>query len=744
MDLVPRSTRQLALALAALTVFARATFAQDDPPRSDPPAITFPTGAIDAEAVAEQVVDSLAKQLTDRTLDADKRENIALRLAAINSASARSALLRSLTDPGDSVGRLAVANALADSNPSEEFIDPLFVLLDDGNARPLLDAAANALAFYKSSPAVVTRLIAIAESGKTEPVRRAAISALGTMSDRRAAQKLVAWTTDPSGAISSTAIDALANLSSESFSSATEWQNWWETVSSLDEDEFRLEMLTRRSAKLEQTKRAVESANLELRSRLTSDFNAAARERKPGILEAAFASREPAVRAGAAHLVADLATTQDVPPSVQAMLPSLVSDPSIDVRIDVARAIGALNQRSSFDAIALQLLVESDTRAKTEFMKAIGRMGDPRSVPLLLRMLDDPSDSVMIAATNAIETLGQSLARDDATSARQIARRLNLIFTGRFSPGQNGTMREATLRAMVALKQPDLLSTYRSLLTADANEPARIRQLALQGIGNVGEPGTAPLVVDKLTDDSPDVRAEAVRALKQVSEDFTHAETLYRRLDPMVESDERVRKEVWETIRALLPLATRNQLDLWPDRFENEPEKRVDVLAALVVLDDRANNQIDLVDHLTALGDTQLQLGRYNDSLATFNRALSLAGKQGLGQFKQRLTELTLDAYLKTHDYRSAVDFASKILQQEGDEYQTIVGPKIKLEAEKLSEDSTQLAEAKTLIDQALGMTPQLGPQYRGFLTDLQSSVNTRLNERNQADSDPSIRSNVS
>lgn len=744
MDLVPRSRRQLALLLTALPVLAivRTSIGQDEPARAEVPAVTFPSGPIDAEAIEGRVVDSLAQQLVDRSLEAGQREDVAERLAAIDSASARGALLRSLTDPGDPVARLAVAHALADSNPSDEFIDPLFVLLDDGNSRPLLEATANALACYKSSPAVVARLIDIGESGKTEPVRRAAISALGTMSYERVAQKLVLWTGDPSPAISSAAIEALANLSGEAYSSASEWQNWWESVSSLDDEKFRQEMLTRRSVRLDQMQRAIESARLELQARLTSDFNAAARELKPGILETALASREPAVRAGAAHLVADLATTGDVPPSVRSLLPSLVSDPSVEVRLDVARAIESLNEPSAFDAIALQLLVESDARARAAFVRTLGRMQEPRSIPLLLRMLDDPSDNVMIASANAIEALGDYLVKSDATLARQVARRLNLIFNERFTSGQNGAMREATLRAMVSLGQPELLPTYRALLTADANEPPRIRQLALRGIGNVGDPLTAPLVVDKLTDESADVRFEAVRALGQTSEDFTHAETLYRRL--LVEPDERVRKEVWETIRSLLPLASRNQLELWPDRFEDDAAKRVDVLAALVVLDDRANNQNDLVDHLTALGDTQLQLGKYNDALVTFKRALPLAGAQGLGQFKQRLTELTLDTYLKMRDYRAAVDFAANVLQEEGDEYQTIVGPKIKLEAQKLADDPTQLTEAKTLIEQALSMSPQLGLQYRGDLTDLQASVNTRLNERNRADSDPSVRSNLS
>jgi len=750
---VPRSTRQLALLLAVLPVFGtmRAGFAQvpADAVPTTMPSITFPSGTIDPESVAEQVVESLSIQLVDKTLDANRREDVALRLASIDSASARAALLRSLTDPGDSVGRLAVAHALADSKPADQFIDPLFVLLDDGNSRPLLDAAAAALSYYKSSSAVVTRLISIGDSNKTEPVRRAAISALGTMSDKRVAQKLVGWTSDPSIVISSAASDALANLSGELFASAGEWQRWWEPISTIEDSEFREAMLVRRSARLDQTRRAADSANLELRNRLTSDFNAASRERKPSILEAALASREPAVRASAAHLVADLATTAEVPPSVRSLLPGLVSDPSVDVRLDVARAIESLNDRTAFDPIALQLVVESDARVRAALVRTLGVMREePRSVPLLLRMLDDPSSNVIVAVTNAIgdggdSALGSYLATKDAASARQIARRLNSIFNERFSSGETSAMRESTLRAMVALRQPELLPSYRALLTADAGEPARIRQLALQGIGNIGDPQTAPLVVDKLDDESGDVRADAVRALGRVSEDFTHAETLFRRLDPAVEPDERVRKEVWETIRQLLPLASRNQLELWPDRFENDAIKRVDVLAALVVLDDRAGNQSDLVDHLTGLGDTQLQLGRYADALVTFNRALLLAGSQGLGQFKVRLTELTLDAHLKSRDYRAAVDFAAKTLQSEGDAYQIIVGPKLKLEAQKLA-DASQLAEAKMLIEQALAMSPQLGLQYRGDLTDLRNSVNSRLNERNQADSDPSMRAELS
>src|SRR5687768_5575400 len=139
------------------------------------------------------------------------------------------------------------------------------------------------------------------------------------MSEKRAAQKLVGWTADRSIIISTAASDALANFSGESLASVSEWQSWWDTVSEIDDDTFRQRMLADRSARLDQVNREAQSATLELRSQLTRDFNAAARDRKPSILEAALTSREPAVRASAAHLIADLAATKEVPPSIRAL-----------------------------------------------------------------------------------------------------------------------------------------------------------------------------------------------------------------------------------------------------------------------------------------------------------------------------------------------------------------------------------------------------------------------------------------
>ncbi len=687
---------------------------------------------INVDELAPRAIEALSATLADRTLDGDRRESAARRLAAVGSAEARLPLLRTLTDPGDPVGRLSVARALADVPANPEFVDALFVLLDESTPRGLLEAAADAIAANKQNPAVVTRLIALTPPESPETVRRAAIRALGTLSDRRGAVRLVELLSDASPVIQQASIDALNDLTGQNIFSPAEWQAWWSVRAAQTDEQFRLEALAIRSARLDRQSRANQSAGAEIRTQLSQQLAAAPREQRGPILETALLSPRPSLRAAAAFLIAERAKTGDVPAPLRSRLADFAGDSEVEVRLQIAQALTFINDRAAFDQLTQQIMVERDARVRSSLTDALGRMRDPRAIPLLSRLLDDPSPPVVMAATGAIAELGDTLAGSDAVTARSLAERLRLLFLERFPAGQTSPLRLSLLRALTSLEQPSLLPLFQRLLAADAAEPSAVRQLALMGIAAIGDPSTSDLVVDLLNDESTEVRVEAVRALAKTSNSFIYGETLFRRLSPQVEPDERVRTEVWRTLVTLLPLARQEELMLWPDRFASEPARRVDVLEALVELDQKPGNRIDyLPDHLTSLGETQLSLGRYQDAMRSFQRALPLA--TNAPTLTIRLIELSLDARLRARDWRGAVTFAAQVLGERGNEFQTTVGPKLKQAAEQLAADNTQPEEARRFIEQALAMTPPLAAQYQGQLRDIQKSLADRDNQRNNA-----------
>jgi len=61
---------------------------------------------------------------------------------------------------------------------------------------------------------------------------------------------------------------------------------------------------------------------------------------------------------------------------------------------------------------------------------------------------------------------------------------------------------------------------------------------------------------------------------------FAQAEKFYTMLNPTDEPDVRIRNAVWEDLQQLLLNGSVKEIKFWPDRFKNDPPRRLEALKA--------------------------------------------------------------------------------------------------------------------------------------------------------------------
>ena len=134
----------------------------------------------------------------------------------------------------------------------------------------------------------------------------------------------------------------------------------------------------------------------------------------------------PAMRAAAASATGDL-NDKSLAPKVA----ELLKDPAIMVRAAAAEALGKLRDPRTVPALDKALGDPSNYYRGTSlwvrrhYVDALGDIRDKQALPTLLRCLDDHDDTVVVASTDALESItGFSMADGrDATQEREAWRR---------------------------------------------------------------------------------------------------------------------------------------------------------------------------------------------------------------------------------------------------------------------------------------------------------------------------------
>lgn len=675
-------------------------------------------------------VHRLGRAVANQSLPTPQREQDASRLVDEHNQAARAILLNILNNAGDPTAQIAVAHAIAvEQNPDRLFVNPLRSLL--GSSRALTEAAALALVNYRDNPDSFPQLQSVASNpALSDGVRTAAIGAMGELIDKRVATYLMQLFDDPSQTVTiqNAAAHALGEMTGLPGNGVDHqrWHQWWALNQNTSQDQWRTDLLYNRTREFQQAKQQYTQLSDGLHSAIRGSYELVPEAQKNTALLKFLGSDEPQVRAIGAELVDDdFAAARRIVDSIKQRLRAMLSDPDRRVRAAVVNTIFDINDRGAVPAVIAQLRQEPDPEIRQKLAESLGRMDDLSAAAVLLKMLDNPDFEDATAAAKALGELGARLHSDNPVLAGQVFDALNHEMDERGSDPGAGQLKSACLAAMAAMRDPRAMHLFLNLLRP--NESDAIHIAALGGLGDLGDPNAAGAIANSLTDPSPAVRLEAARALKNVAT-FAQAEQLYSMLDPNQEPDPEVRSAVWQTLKTVLGTGSVQQLNGWPDRFKNDPDKR---LAALLDLRDalsKQHNALQLAYTDQNIGQTLMNITppRPDDAATAFQKALDYwrgpgANQAGGATALDELVGQLLKALLTAHHYAGAAAFAAKQIAV-NDQYQEIVGPILRDQADRLH-SAGQDASAKILIDDALKMSPPLDARYQDGLKQVQSEL---------------------
>ncbi len=676
----------------------------------------------------EEDLQHLRAQLFNDNLKQETRDEAARRLASRSAPQARDYLADALASTASPGAQLAAARAILYLDaPDDRFVIPLFALF--GKTRHLTDAAADALGLYQDNPDVLNRLLDLARGGQTEAIRTAAIRSLGMIVQKRSAAALMRLINDPSepAAIRNAAGEALSMLTGQRRlgRNTQQWQQWWEQTSALPDDQWRLSLLNGRAVRLGRIERRQSQLAEEMTSILGEQYRTATDEARTRIVMRFLQSTSPDLRTtGARWIYDDVFNNRPVPPQVRDQLRLMVGDSDPAVRAEVGRTLWATVDTEAVMPLLVQLRQEQHPAVRAQFAQTLAKIGDPRAIEDLRRLLDDPSAEVAEAAAAAIEDFGPGLRENNPNLARDIALQLRNMLESGAAPVDQPRLRSLVVEAMVAMREPEVRQTLLQLLGPQEN--VAVRRAVLRGMGELRDSAYADVILDRLLNDSEEsIRLEAGRALTYTALP-EHASALYPRLGEAEPSSD-VRDAVWRVLQTLFPQMNDAQLRNAVGRFEREPHRQVFPQQALRDLLIKEGRDSDLAYARQKLGEIYMRLEQPEKAVTEFQAALDHWSSQGRGMESETLMRQLLEARLRARQYREAVRFSTELLSNDIGK-QELVGPMIRDEADRLV-NAGRYRDALTLITEAEQMKPPLASRYLTALDVTKTQAQQNLTE---------------
>jgi HEAT repeat protein len=336
----------------------------------------------------------------------------------------------------------------------------------------------------------------------------------------------------------------------------------------------------------------------------------------------------------------------------------MLRDPDESVRRKLVVVLRDLQEKDDASRIVAMLDHERSPVVLEEIYKALGRMGAVEAVSACIAGLQSSNDKVASGAADALGRLcrkvnGNAPSRNDDVVAA--------LLTKASTPIEDAVLRGQVIGAMAAIAAPKFLPVLLSHAGPDEKVP-QIRQAALTGLGEIGEPANLDLIIARLSEDSDaGVREAAAEALGKTGSKPTHLRPLFLRLsDP----SQAVQVRAWQAYRQLFARLSwterKEVLTGWTANDKATNTRRIDLLTDL---ESQASTAIsepaELVCIREDLGDTLVAVAEYALAAAAYARAT-----EGPEQGSQSavLTSKLLDAYLHVpaHDKALALAAAAK------------------------------------------------------------------------------------
>jgi HEAT repeat protein len=352
-----------------------------------------------------------------------------------------------------------------------------------------------------------------------------------------------------------------------------------------------------------------------------------------------------------------LATTP-VPPAKEVLqqIRQMLRDPNEGVRRKLVIVLRDLQEKEDAARILGMLDHERSTVVLEEIFKALGRMGDPESIKACIKGLNNPDPVVAAGAADALGRLcrkvsGKTPPFTDGAIAALIARAS--------SPAPD-ELRGQLVAAMADIGDPRSLPLLIAAAGPEEKVP-QVRQAALIGIGQIGDPSQVDLVISRLSEDAdPGVREAAAQALGLIGGRSDHLKPLMLRL---TESSQPVQTKAWEAYRAIfarLPWQERlGILTTWTGKDKPSLARRIDLLTDLEIQAVSARHDPkELTEIRQELGDVLATSTEYALAAAAYARAIEgLTVNQA--DLRIPLAAKLMEAYLRIPAYDKAIGLAS-------------------------------------------------------------------------------------
>lgn len=509
--------------------------------------------ATTANGAASGEIKRLQGMLTRADSSATSRRDAAALLMARMPDSRD--VLRAALQNGDNVDvPLAVLKALSEtSSPDPVFLEAMFRLAaTEALEAKVAQALPGAMSLYRGGTFVETVAGRIKKSKR--PAEKAIlIAALGQAGEKEAVAPLIDLLKDSEATVRRTAASALAQITLiDTFGESHKaWRRWWRENSRKPREAWlalQLEALKAQSkamaARLDQ-----QAATVSLLTRRLVEVHRASLQtlapevRKAKVLKL-LDDDVPQLRLLAATEARSLLAAAPDKALVDKLLLRLAdATPAVGAR--AASALAVSKDERAAPALLKQLGAAQDLVILAAVVEALGELREAKAVPHLQRLLDSPTDELVIRAAGALARIGQRNAPMADAVAPAIPTLCRLLKSG--DGARRDAVREAVARAMVPMGRKD---TADALVEALDDMSGKVRFSAAKALGSISDVGATAIdaLLRRMRDDDRGVRSAVAITLGTLGDGKVSQAVTEQLLAHDGEKDPEVRANLWQAL----------------------------------------------------------------------------------------------------------------------------------------------------------------------------------------------------
>ncbi len=255
-----------------------------------------------------------------------------------------------------------------------------------------------------------------------------------------------------------------------------------------------------------------------------------------GLLVMPLASLQPRASAEEETSEAATAAVAQLKPSTNSRLIEVfagaLQDEDSEVRAQAARSLGSIEDAAAVPFLDKILRDDVSEKVREQAAWALGMIESVAAVPVLRAAISDPSQNVrkqaawalgMIESDTAVPALRKALTDTEAVVREQAAWALGMIESDAAADLLGATLNtddEARVRKQAAwalgmIESATAIDSLTTALTADLS-PA-VREQAAWALGMIEDKATLDTLLDAMSDDSAEVRKQALWAVGRIS-----------------------------------------------------------------------------------------------------------------------------------------------------------------------------------------------------------------------------------